>query len=494
MSRWDSQFLEKIMQFDARFAANDNFASDVYHDEPIIITDAREDGYTPPKYRSMRKIAMNSGAGRESYEKIFYKQGKFMEDFEDDFDFRGEFVQYFPSYQSMNDHQLRGYFSWRTKVRRGVIGKTSLSFVFVYIYELINRIGARTPEEGFFVLKNFWTAYKELDARINRYVKLWLKDYIVYYNLDKFLLQNLVNTDSDNAVLTLLRYKSHGADEVFSALNSLSSYKMEKSSFFKQYSDDVKNVACAVFVALSDYYEKNRKDTLCEKFFGKFYACSYLMFSSAVFYDQIRRKDFFYELNDFCKFTCKDGNWTCESFFRYGVKNKQIGNLLKAIDFFMRQKYDFKSRLKTGKASKILQGIINKAIDEQREKQRASRYRVEIDVSRLQGIRNAALETQSKLLVSELEEDDATEFLNKKSVPKNEAGLGDTEYLFIQCLLYGREYNEYVKSKGLPLSVVVDAINEKLFDRFGDNVIIEIEGRPELIADYEEELKEIIRE
>ena len=482
------------MQFDARFAANDNFASDVYHDEPIIITDAREDGYTPPKYRAMRKIAMNSGAGRESYEKIFYKQGKFMEDFEDDFDCCGEFVQYFPSYQSMNDHQLRGYFSWRTKVRRGVIGKTSLSFVFVYIYELINQIGVRTPEEGFFILKNFWTTYKELDARINRYVKLWLKDYVVYNNLDKFLLEDLLNTNYDSAILTLLSYKSHGAYEVFTALNSLSSYNLEKSRFFKQYSDDVKNVACAVFDALSDYYEKNRKDTLCEKFFGKFYASSYLMFSSAIFYDQLRRKDFFYEINDFCKFTCKEGNWTCESFFRYGGKNKQIGMLLKTVDFIMRQKYNFKSTLKTGKTAKILLGIINKAIDNYHEKQReAARPKVKIDVSMLQGIRDSAMETQSKLLVGDLEEDDVMDFLNEKVVSENDAGLGDTEYQFIQCLLYGREYYDLVKSKGMPLSVLIDAINEKLFDRFGDNVIIETEGRPELIADYEEELKEIIQ-
>ena len=58
---------------------------------------------------------------------IFCKQGKFMEDFEDDFDYRGEFVRYFPTYQAMNDAQLRGYFSWRTRIRRGEINRTSLS-------------------------------------------------------------------------------------------------------------------------------------------------------------------------------------------------------------------------------------------------------------------------------------------------------------------------------------------------------------------------------
>ena len=125
---------------------NNNFASKIYSDEPIIIDAAQIGTLTPPEYRAMRKIAMGLGPSLKSTEKVFYKQGKFMEDFEDDFNYQGDFVQYFPTYQSMNDHQLRGYFSWRTSVRRGIINKTSLSFVFLYIYELINQIGVRSPE------------------------------------------------------------------------------------------------------------------------------------------------------------------------------------------------------------------------------------------------------------------------------------------------------------------------------------------------------------
>jgi hypothetical protein len=499
----------------------------VYQDEPIIIADMQIGSYTPPQYRAMRKIAMRGNAScRESAEKVFYKQARFMEDFEDDFDYRGEFAQYFPTYQSMNDRQLRGYFSWRTKVRRGAIEETPLSFVFVYIYELINGIGARSPEEGFYALKNFWTAYKDIDPRINRYIKLWLKDYVVYNNLDNSLLEDLLDANFNSAVLTLLNYKSHDAGEVFSALNSLSSYNLGNSRFFKKYPDDVRNVTRAVFSALSEHYDKNCKGTLCEKFFGKFYAHSYLMFNSAVFYDQIRREDFVYEINDLCKFTCKNGNWSCETFYRYGGKNQQIGALLKTIDFIMRQKYNFKSALKTGTAAKRLWNIINKAIDKyQEDKREAARPEIEIDVSMLQGIREAALETQSRLLVDELEKSPCNIRIGDRSFPKsagdmlapgltagrftarpekaaifpdtapeNDTGLSDIENQFMRCLLYGHAYNDPAQSKGRPLSVLVDAVNEKLFNRLGDTAIIETEGRLELIPDYVEELKEIIRE
>ena len=470
------------------------FALKTYRDEPIIITDAQIKNLTPPKYRAMRKIAMSGRYCPESDEKIFYKQGKFMEDFEDNIDYQGEFMQYFPTYQSMNNQQLRGYFTWRTKVRHGVIRKTSLSFVFVYLYELINQIGVSSPEEGFHVLKNFWMVYKEIDFRINSYAKCWLKDYAIYYNLDKSLLEEgLSGTNFDDMVLTLFDYKSRNADEVFSALNSLASYKLQNSRFFKQYPDDVKTVVYAVFSALSDYYEKNRAETLCEKFFGKFCTSSYYIFSSAVFYDRIRHKNFVYEINDLHRYRCKNRRWSRESFIHYGGWNRQIGDLLKAIDFFMRKKYNFKYALKMGKTTKALENIISKAIDAYQENQKkAARPQIKIDVSKLQDIRKASLETQGKLLVEEeLEVPGAPAFFDKKS--KNDIGLSDIEYLFMKCLLYGRTYNDPAQSKGLPVSVLVDAINEKFFDRFGDIVIIETEDRPEPVADYMEELKKILQ-
>ena len=163
----------------------------VYRDEPIRRSPERLASCLPPQYGRMRKLALSYGIYQQAEALIFCKQGKFMEDFEDDFDYRGEFVRYFPTYQAMNDAQLRGYFSWRTRIRRGEINRTSLSFVFVYLYELLNGIGVKSPEEGFRTLKAFWLSYREIEPKIDRYVRLWLRDYVVYYNLDRSLLDEL---------------------------------------------------------------------------------------------------------------------------------------------------------------------------------------------------------------------------------------------------------------------------------------------------------------
>lgn len=49
-----------------------------------------------------------------------------------------------------------------------------------------------------------------------------------------------------------------------------------------------------------------------------------------------------------------------------------------------------------------------------------------------------------------------------------------------------------MRASGLMLSVLVDSINEKLFDEFADSVLT-LDNGPELIEDYIQDLKERVR-
>jgi len=532
-----------IKTINKKFTNNDSTVSKIYRDEPILKTAAQMANFTPPKYREMRNFVKSSPVFYASdAAQIFYEQAKFMEDHTDDYQYNGEFQSYYPTYRYMTDQQLRGYFSWRTKVRDGIIDKTSLSFVFVYIYELLMQIGVSSAEEGFYKIKNFWQTYKDIDPKINHYIKFWLKDYVIYNNLEKHLLDDFSDIHFDHAVLTLINCHSHSASEVFSALNSVSSYDFEHSRFYKLYSDDVEHVVYHVFTELTEYYHKNRKNSICEKFFGKKVTNSYVMFRSAVFFNHEKHKDCVYEINAICKYRCKDGKWTYERFVFPKDRNKDIGELLKTIDFLMRQEYDFKSALKVDKVKKVYQDIIQKVTRGLlAEKKKKSLPKIEIDISKLQNIRKTALETQNKLIVEDSEErmspdtkpaadtkknpdekpavetksgsdapeaaaaaqvaaaaqaDTATQIATEaqadSAVRSDAANLSKIEFEFMKCLLYGKDYSDLVKSNGLMLSVLVDSINEKLFDIFSDTVLIFEGDKPELIEDYELELREII--
>ena len=51
------------------------------------------------------------------------------------------FMQYWPTYDSMDRRQRAWYFYWRTQVRNGEYPDTDLSYIFVHIYELLSGCG-----------------------------------------------------------------------------------------------------------------------------------------------------------------------------------------------------------------------------------------------------------------------------------------------------------------------------------------------------------------
>lgn len=197
---------------DPRLANSRAFSGKMYEDEPILRTGSQMKNYLPQRYRDMKALARPVYDGfdyrRPSETELFVLQARFMESWEDDFPFNGSFERYYPTYSMMNDSQLRGYFSWRTHVRKGQIEKTSLSFAFVYIYELINCVGASTPQECFDLLYAFWIKYRELDPEIDRYVKSWLRDFVIYHDLSPALIESIVDTSFELALIVAQRAES----------------------------------------------------------------------------------------------------------------------------------------------------------------------------------------------------------------------------------------------------------------------------------------------
>jgi hypothetical protein len=96
----------------------------------------------PPRILDMMKLYEYGSSSFEHKCRNFFRQGKFMEDYEDDYIWNGELRRYFTTYHDLNLNQLRGFFGWRTRVRRGEFRRITTSLAYMYIYELLNGIGA----------------------------------------------------------------------------------------------------------------------------------------------------------------------------------------------------------------------------------------------------------------------------------------------------------------------------------------------------------------
>ena len=430
-------------------------------------------------------------AYRQSRESIFIKQGKLLAGYEDDYVYDRRVTHYFPTYQSLTNPELRGYFSWRTKLRRGNLQKTSLSNAFLYIYELLNQIGVTDPMDGYRKLTEFRDAYGALDDGILPYLNLWLMDYVVYYNLDAGLLADTPQVRFNRGIAVLDSIQSRGDEEVIRAVKQLSPKWLERSKFYREYREDCDTVIVRVLRRMSAHYNARCKKTMVEQYFGSFSQYRVILFDAAVFHERQVEGSRQYKVDENYIYRCRNGLWSVQKYNCLPHSNGKLGDVLKAIDGVMRECYGYGRPIQYKLDTKwILKIIQEEARNLLAEKKAAEEKKITIDYSRLARIRSDAAVTRDRLMVEEAEEEAPPAQTPAPAEEPEDTPLTKDEYRLLQSLLYGRDYG-WVRSSGLMLSVLVDGINDKLYDTFSDSVLLG-DDPPELIEDYIADLKEMI--
>lgn len=516
----------------------------------------------PKPIREMRRLESSRmpaslAYGANATGSLFYRQALLMADYEDDYEFHGDFTKYYPTYADMSDHQLRGYFSWRTRVRAGQVDPAPLSFAFVYVYELLCGIGTEPGAKGLTDLRAFGDAYREVDpeqgALLLSYLRRWESDYLIYHQLTGEMPPQDPHTPSA-AALTLLaaehtllqeakraprianeavRDSAPSTQELYQALSDASTYHLSTSRLAKDEPELVAAVACDVFEALVMHCSKRRKTDYVEGLFGYASRQAYAMFSAAVFHEPEPHPDCTVRVNDIVTFACKDGRWIKHCAIDARGRNSELGLALHAVDFELRRQLDYPYPLKERACPKYLQKIVSDAVARRlAEREEAKRRRITIDRSKLTGIRRAAALTQESLLTdderSEVEVMPVEPPMSVPVVPTSTpaapapappasapapsapaptaptpavASIAPTatdgpftplELRFLAGLLDGTPVSQLLAPTDPFASVVVDSINEKLFDLIGDTAI-EFDGdEPCIIEDYLEDVREVL--
>lgn len=479
------------------------FYSNVFKDESIRPRAAQPEKKLPSLLRTARSLENNQNQYWQSRESVFLKQAKLLANYEDDYAFDSAVVRYFPTYQSLTDSELRGYFSWRTKLRKGDVCKTSLSFAFLYIYELINQVGVSDAMDGYRKLRDFQGTYGQVDDSILPYLNRWLTDYVIYYELDPNLLADSPQVVFDRSITILEHIQEQETAKVMYAVKQLSPKWLDRSKFYGAYTEDCDTVIVRVLRRISAHYATRCKKAMVEQYFGSQSQFQVRLFDTAVFCDPLKKRSCEYALDERCVYRCQNGLWSVQKHTGPLRPNGKLGDLLKAIDSIMRQEYGYGHPIKCDLDTKWILKIIHEEVQALlAEKKATEAKKITIDYSQLAKIRRDAAITQEKLSVEEeleeepaeepapMESEEPTSFLPAEPEPiDTDCPLNPTEYRLMQCLLYGRDYG-WVQAEGHMLSVLVDSINEKLYDTFMDSVL---DDSPELIEDYIDDLKEMVR-
>ena len=438
--------------------------------------------------------------------KAFYNQAMFMADYEEDAPIVG-FMNYFPSYRDMSLAQLRSYFSIRRQLRLGKFPDVSLSYIFVYVYETLMKIGVNTAEEGYEILNELNEAYRSSEPKLCKYLTPWIRDYVVYNNLSCHYAEAFsLERKQDEISSCLSSYGKTDADTLFTTVCNISKYDIRKGALFSQEKNRV--VACAAYVLKSilPVLEKDLHHRMTTLFAGKRVKRPVKMFSNALFYDPSLVRKVEVEVSPLHRYFCQSGLWTRDE---YVGENKSLGrilgNILRETDCQLRNAFGVKPRIKplaTGEAyRRSIHDAICKWLDEDRIRQAredAERRRVSIDFAKLRNIRNDANIVKDKLLDGiVLEEDTATPIEapcpNPATTHHPQVSSDDSnEHHFLHLILDGGDWHQYLRSIHVPEGVMVENVNNEMMDIIGDIVLEDNGGDIRLIEDYRSDIERII--
>lgn len=334
-------------------------------------------------------------------------------------------------------------------------------------------------------------------------------------------------------------------ERLMAAINALSTYNLSNSRLDRSHHRDLRHVACAVYVRMARYYDTHRKTGIVASLFGEETAMPYTMFASAVFFAPERHEDCEYRLDPIHIYRCQNGFWECMRIHGSRQKSSKLGEMMRACDQRLRLALDPAHPLKEEKVPKYLAKIIDGEIVAWLSWDAAHQpVKIDIDLSQLAHIRSAAAQTREALLIDEEREDDALAQVDvagserSKAEPVADATveavaapirqdeadeptisteqfgvvapllvptpaftaaapvdatneLAPAADAYLRALL---EHNAVQAESAVAQSeqsedMLVDTINEALFDLVGDTVIEFSAAGPQIIEDYEADVR-----
>lgn len=439
------------------------------------------------------------------------------------------FMSYWPTYSSMNSEQTQWYFYWRKKVREGTYLDTDLSYIFLYVYELLNGVGYKQPAEGFEMIWNTWQAYNEKFSKLNGYLSNWLFDFVIINNLDDKLEKLLTSSAiyNDNILFSIRIYKRYIEESsailledvlqiiTYSVYKSKVSLKGNESLLMQE----LERVVNIINEETINKYGKNLFKLFCPiyKIDERKYA-----YSSAVY----------------------DGNITYNisylSFKQHSPLVQFLTSLVKEIENRVRKKLSFSGRLKGIELDEFFLNIIDKEYYEvtvkgnvnQKVKKNVNEDKVtsneltsqplKINPELLNQLRKESTEIQEILMVED-EEDNSNKkdlyvdssqekLVEEKLIEKiplmETKGQSDDEVVefitelvpykieVLLLLLSGTDIDEQLKNIAMSNQtmpeIMLDEINEEFGDKVGD-ILIDTSSIPLcILEEYIEELRSSI--
>ena len=463
----------------------------------------------------------------------FINQAKYMEDYEDDAPWYGNLMICFPVYHDLNVRQLRGYFTWRTQIRKGHFSRTCSSFAYLYIYELLNGIGTCNASDSFAKLQDFRHGYTDTDMgdiTMKGNLRRWLFEFAVTHAFPAETAFRFVDAgvlERDHALSVLQDPGNFDDEEVFQAIRRFSSSKTaftivtdkDRKRGVRLFAEIWRHIAALSTLPFQGGTAEKDLFTIC---FGEKESRPWHPLANAVYIDQREADDLSFQLDECRRYFCHKGEWQVESYNSLSGDRTAFMALMHSADRRIRTLLRSGHYLHQKKGDDWAMPFIDDALREiQEEEIEAARPKISLDLSGLDKIREDADITRDSLLTEEETGLDDTHDIRaaggEQDIMADEHaamaggheviagehaddaceqplpfGLDAVQTAVLRMLLDGRSADALIAVNHLMTSVVADSINEALFDEIGDNVVECTDDGLVVVEDYAADLKSLV--
>ncbi|MBR2930971.1 MAG: TerB N-terminal domain-containing protein [Clostridia bacterium] len=145
---------------------------------------ASSHSYTPGGAGLITKVTVKRFADKYDFYDSFRKAAELYYDVKGSPAEFAQFYSYMPQYAHMTAAQKAYYFFWRSELRQKRYIKTDYSYLYLYVYEILNLPERIPPEEGIRLLCEVWREYRQKLPRIDGYFAIWVEDYCLVHGLE----------------------------------------------------------------------------------------------------------------------------------------------------------------------------------------------------------------------------------------------------------------------------------------------------------------------
>lgn len=501
------------------------FNQNKYTNEPVNQTE--QFSIEKKKISRLRQMKALSASNVTDTNKLFYLQGTFMDDYVDNYDINVPCNKNNPVYNNLTIYQLRSYFSWRTLIRNKLYKQTEQSYVFLYIYELLNKIGVKNEIDGLNKIIDLWQNYRVFDNSFDKYLSNWVKDYYIInrINIDFNLIKEEFPIKNNDNLEDISEILIGNYENKLEFIDSISNYHILKSKIMEhKYSFLINLVIPEIFKNLDKYFSENNL-SFVNIIFGKFKKKYWNVYENAIYFNNKLESDFVFKFKNLETYYRKGNNYYKETFELSQYSKCILGYILKNIEITLRECLKFSKNLKVNissldelssnaelysvvtdkKFNMIINNTIKKYLIEHKTEinniiTKEKKEEIVIDANKFNEIRKSSSRIQEKLIVEEetyleKEEQIEVEIINSsQDIFKNLIdNLNTVELDFLKKIINNEPRNnliDYSKQNNILFEIMIENINKVALETIADNLIEDNSDEVIIYAEYIDALRE----